>query len=163
MTQLFPVRSDPTVNFLPALAAAGGTLTPPFTGGAINNLYGLPSWGSRWCLVRAISYVAVENIGLEFDFWAKAAGNTGVIGTQAFLSRYQFTKANGVQFNGAGLYNYYVDGLAIPYLDLDTVGSLNPPTLHVAIQNVDTVAKSANAAGAVACTFWVEPMTAVQG
>jgi hypothetical protein len=152
MPILIPVISRPTVDFTAALAAAGGALTPPFTGSAITNLPGLPAWGSRRFFIRAISFTAVENIGLEFDFFSGAAGG--------FLSRYQFSKADGVQLNAAGLYNYYVDGLAIPYIDLDTVSSTNPapPTLHVAIQNVDTTAKSADAAGAVAVTFWIEPM-----
>ncbi len=87
---------------------------------------------------------------MEFDCFSGAAGG--------FVSRYQFSKADGVQLAGAGLYNYYVDGLAIPYQDLDTSSSPTPPSLHVAIQNVDTVAKSAGAGGAVSVTIWVEPM-----
>jgi hypothetical protein len=152
MSILIPVISRPTVDFLAALAAASATFTPPFTGGPITNLAGLPASGSRRFLVRAISFTAVESIGLEFDFFSGAAGG--------FLSRYQFGKADGVQFNATGLYNYYVDGLAIPYIDLDTVSSTNPapPALHVAIQNVDTTAKSADAAGAIAVTVWIEPM-----
>lgn len=153
---LFPVQSVGTVNFLPALAAAAGTFTPPFAGTAINTINGVPPIGSRRFLIRAISWTAVENIGLEFDFYSRAAGGV-------FLGRYQFASVNGVQLNGAGLFNYYVDGLALPYFDDDTINTINPPTLHVAAQNIDTVAKSANAAGAVVAIFWLEPQAGVQG
>ena len=126
-------------------------MTPPYAGSAITNLPGLPPSGSRRFLIRAIAFTAVQNVGLEFDFFSGASGS--------FLSRYQFGKTDGVQLNGSGLYNYYVDGLAIPYVDLDTVsGTLPaPPTLHLALQNCDTVAKSADASGAVTITIWVEP------
>ena len=170
ITQLYPVYSRPAVNFLDALAGTGAPLTPPFAGGPINNLYGLPPWGNRRYLIRAIEYLAepaggqfVGAPGLEFDFWGSAAGLTNVIATDTFISRYQFASVNGVQFNAVGLYRFYVDGLAIPYYDLDTASAIAPPTLHVAVQNVDIVPKAAGAAGAIACTFWVQPMELVQG
>lgn len=149
---LIPVISRPATDFTAALAAASSALTPPFAGSAITNLAGLPPSGSRRFLIRAISYTSVENLGLEFDFFSGASGG--------FLSRYQFSKTDGAQLNAAGLYNAYVDGLRIPYQDLDTASSTTPapPTLHVAIQNVDTVAKSAGSDGAVTVTFWIEPM-----
>lgn len=159
----FPVYAVPTVNFLEALAAASGSLTPPFTGSAINNLAGVPPIGSRRFLIRAIEYLAKENVGLEFDFFGSAAGPTTDPATDTFIGRYQFASANGVQYNSAGLYRYYVDGLAIPYLDLDTANSTTPPTLHVGVQNADTVAKSADVAGAISVTFWLEPMLGSQG
>lgn len=157
-TFLFPVTSRPTVDFLDALAAAGSSLTPPFAGGPINTLKGLPPINARRFLVRAIEYLAVENVGLEFDFFGSAAGLTDVIGTDTFISRFQFASVNGAQFNATGLYRYYVDGLAIPVLDLDSINTTTPPALHVAVQNVDTVAKTVDAAGAVKVTIWVEPM-----
>lgn len=152
---LFPVPSIPTVNFLEALAAASATLTPPFAGTTIDNINGVPPIGSRRFLIRAIGYTAVQQVGLEFDFFSSSGGG--------FLGRYQFTSVNGVQYNGAGLFNYYVDGLALPYFDLDTINTVNSPTLHVGAQNVDTVAKSAGAPGAITATFWLEPQAGVQG
>lgn len=155
-TFLWPVVSQPTVNFTDALAAASGTFTPPFAATAINNLYGVPPIGSRRFLIRAITYECVQNVGVEFDFYSSALGG--------FLARYQFAAVNGVQVAGAGNYLYYVDGLAIPYVDLDSVNSATvAPTLHVGIQNVDTVAKGANGAGAITATFWLETMSGVQG
>ncbi len=156
---LFPVISRPTVDFLDALASASGTFAPPYAGTAINNLLGVPKVNSYRFRIRAIEYIAVEQVGLEFDFFGTAAGLTNVVATDTFLSRYPFSSVNGAQYAGAGLFRFYVDGLDIPYVDLDSVnGASVTPALHVGIQNVDTVAKSANAAGAVQATFWLEPV-----
>lgn len=155
-SMLFPVTSRPTVDFIEALAAAAGTMIPPYAGSAITNLYGVPPIGSRRFLIRAIAYECVQNVGLEFDFFSSAVGG--------FLARFEFQSANGAEYNGLGNYLYYVDGLAIPYLDADSVNSATvAPTLHVGIQNIDTVAKGAGELGAITATFWLEPMTAVQG
>jgi hypothetical protein len=162
-SMLCPIYSVPTTQFTEALAAASATLTPPYAGSSVYSLLGIPPWGSRRFLIRSIMYLAVENVGLEFDFFGSASGLTDVIATDRFIARYQFTAANGVQFDGSGLFRYYVDGLSIPYFDRDSANSQTAPSLHVAIQNCDTVAKSADAAGAIACTFQLEPMMAVQG
>lgn len=157
-TAVWPVYSVPSTQFTEALAAAGTALTPPFVGSAIYNLPGLPGGGTGRFFIRAIEYLAVQNVGLEFDFFGSGIGQpTNVIATDRFLSRYQFLSANGVQYSGAGLYRSYVDGLAIPYVDVDTINAVGPRQIHLGIQNVDTVAKSAGAPGAVAITLWVEP------
>lgn len=160
---VFPVYSKPTVNFLEALAAAAVSLTPPFEGSAINNLPGVPPVGSRRFMIRSIEYTAMERVGLEFDFFGSSAGPTADPATDSFIARYQFSSIDGVQYDGTGLWRFYIDGLAIAYFDIDTANSVTPPTLHVGVQNVDTVAKSADAAGAIACTFMLEPNLGVQG
>jgi hypothetical protein len=153
---LYPIQSRPTVHFLPALAAAGGSLTPPFTAGAITSLPGLPAYGPRRFLLRTVSYTAVERLGLGFDLFADAAGTL-------FLGRYVFRSAEGWQQGGSGTYNFYVDGLEVPYYDKDQDGSVSPPVVHLALSNVDTVAKTANAGGAVTVTLWFEPMAYALG
>jgi len=157
-TFLAPVQSVETVNFLEALAGAAVTGTPPFVASAMNNLNGVPAIGSRRFLIRAIQVLAVQNFGPEFNFFGSAAGKTTDPATDTFISRFGFTSAMGEQIGGAGLFRYYIDGLAIPYLDLDTINTVNPPTLHVVLQNIDTVAKSANAPGQLTATFWLEVM-----
>lgn len=156
-----PAQSNPATMFVEALAAASATFVPPFAGSAIYNI-GLPkaSGSGRW-FIRAIQYLCVQQVGLEWDFWSSATGLTNVIGTDAFVARWQFASNNGQLFNNTGLFRYYIDGLAIPYFDADS--QLNAgvnPALHVACQNVDTVAKGAAGAGAVNATFWMEPQQA---
>ncbi len=157
---LFPVQSRPTVDFLAALGAASAPFTPPFVGGTVQNLPGLPPVNSRRWILRVIEYLASSDFGLEFDFFATAAGLTASAATDTFVSRYQFAAANGVQFNGTGPFRFYSDGLAIPIVDLDSVNTVNPPLLHVAAQNIDTVAKAASPTDILQVTFWVEPMQA---
>ena len=102
-TSLITVRSIATVHFLDALTAASGSLTPPFTSTPVNNLAFPPSIVGNRYLIRAIEYLAAQNVGLEFDFFSTAAGLTNVIATDTFISRYQFTSSNGVQNAGTGL------------------------------------------------------------
>lgn len=160
---LFPVQSVPVLNFTEGLLGAANTFQAPFVGGPINNLGGVPPLNGRRYFIRGIEYTAMENVGLEFDFWATATGLTADPATDTFLGRYQFASANGVQFNGTGLWRYMAWDLGLPYFDLDTLNTVTPPTLHVAVQNVDTVAKSAGVPGAIAVTFWLAPMQTVQG
>ena len=65
---LYPVVSDPAVNFLDALAQNAAT--------AMNKLYGVPPIFSRQFLIRAVSVLAKENYGPELNFFSTAAGNT---------------------------------------------------------------------------------------
>lgn len=155
-TTLFPVISRPTVDFVEALAAASGALQPPYHASAIYSLYGLPSAGNRRFLIRSIEWTAVESIGLEFDFFATSTG--GLLGSFAFI------KANGAQYNSAGVYRYAIDGLAIPYYNT-TAGysQIAPPAMYVGVQNCDVTAKSADAAGQLTVTIWAEPQESVQG
>ncbi len=155
----YRVPSNPLTNFLTALAGASSTLTPPYAATPINQVYGLPAIASRFFLLRAVSIVATENFGPELDFYAT---QTGLFedGSSSFIARMYFTGSNGWQSGGAGSYEYYVDQMAIPLWDADSFNSNNQPSLHIAMQNVDTTAKSAGVPGAVTVTCWVEPMQA---
>lgn len=149
---VYPVTSVATVNFLEALAQNAAS--------AMNILYGVPPIFSRRYLIRAINVLTREAYGPELNMFATAAGNTTDPATNTFISRWGFISANAERIGGTGLYNYYVDGLAIPYYDLDTVNTENPPSLHVILQNLSATAKSANDTGATKVTVWLQPMTA---
>lgn len=148
----YPVASVASVNFLEALAQNVSS--------AMNILYGLPPINSRRYFIRAMSIVTKENFGPQFSFYAAAAGDTSNPATNKFVSRFGFLSSMGVLDPATGCYNYYVDGLAVPYFDDDTANSVNPPRLHVILTNISATAKSADDAGAVAATFWVQPMQA---
>lgn len=149
---LFPVVSVETVNFTESLAQ--------FAASAMNSIPGVPPVNSRRYLIRAISVVTKENYGPQFNFFSSAAGNTTDPGTNTFVSRFEFNDSNGQQVGATGLWEYYVDGLAVPYVDADTVNTVNSPTLHVILENLSTTSKSASAAGYSVATFWLEPMSA---
>lgn len=156
---LYLVTSKETVNFLEALAAASGTAVPPFAATAMNNLP-ISAPGMRRFLIRVIEITAIQNFGPEINIFSSAAGLTVDPDTDSYLSRFSFTSSMGEQIGGTGLWRYYIDGLAIPYFDLDTSSSPSQPTLHVVMQNIDTVAKLAGAPGAVDVNVWLEPMQA---
>lgn len=149
-----PVVSVGTVNFLEALAAAGNAT-------AVNAIKGVPPVNSRRFLIRACSVLAMEHIGMTFLFFASAAAQTANVDTDRFISSLGFVAGQGVQMNGAGLWRYYVDGMSVPYYMDGSGNSQTPPTLNVALQLQGATAKSANAAGAVAATFWLEPLSAM--
>jgi hypothetical protein len=160
-TFLHPVSSVETVNFTEALAQNAKS--------AMNNLLGMPLTAGRRYLIRALQVLAKENYGPELNFFGKAAGLTVDPATDFFISRFGFTSAMGEQLGAAGLWRYYNDGLAIPYMDLDWLNAASaggpnsavaPPSLHVVLQNIDTIAKSAAAAGNTQVTVWLEPMQA---
>ncbi len=155
LNTVFPVTSVPTANFLDALAQHAAT--------AMNILYGVPPIYSRRYLIRAISVLAKEAYGPELNFFSTAAGNTTNPATNTFLSRWGFISSMAEQIGATGLYNWYVDGLAIPYRDDDTINTTNPPSLHVIMQNISATAKSADADGATSVTVWLEPMVGIQG
>ncbi len=64
----------------------------------------------------------------------------------------------GEQLGGGGLWRYYTDELAIPYVDLDTVGLTGQPTLHVILQNISATPKSAGVPGQTRVTVTLEEM-----
>ena len=151
-TMLFPVQSLKGSNFTEGLAQ--------WAASAMNNLPGLPIAGPRRYLIRALKILTMENFGPELNFFASAAGFTTDPATDYALARFGFVSSMGEQLGGSGLWRYYVDGLAIPYVDLDTVNTNNAPTLHAILQNISGTAKTAGAPGAIMLTVWVEPMGA---
>ena len=149
---LFAVDSVPTVNFTEALAQNAAS--------AMNILYGVPPQFARRYTIRAIEVTAVDNFGPELNFFASAAGFTTDPNTDNLISRWGFISSMGEQIGGSGLWRYYVDGLAIPYHDKDTANSVNPPTLHVILQNISANVKNASPAGAIKVRVWMTPQTA---
>lgn len=146
-SMLFRVPSNEGSNFTEALAQNQAS--------AMNNLAGLPRGGPGY-LIRAISVVTKQNFGPQFNFFSSATALTADPATDAFVSRWGFTASMAQQIAGSALWRYYIDGLAIPYVDLDTINNQNPPALHVILVNTEVTAKSAAAAGAIQCAFHIE-------
>lgn len=154
---LYPVQSVEGTNFTEVLAQNAKS--------AMNNLPGVPALASRRFLIRAILAVTTENFGPEFTFFSKALGLTTDPATDFAIAKFGFLSTMGDQLGGAGLWRYYADSLAIPYFDLDADGTMNPPKLHVVVQNISATGKSVFSvgppvAGACLLTAWLEPMGA---
>lgn len=151
----YPVRSKGTVNFLDALVQNAST--------AINAIPGVPAVNSRRFLITAARLVAVQNLDYQFSFFADTAANgqpTADVDTNQFVSQITLYAGMGYQLGAAGLYYYYLDGLAVPYYMAGAGNTTTPSTLNVALTNLNAVAKIVNAAGALSATFWLEPQQA---
>jgi hypothetical protein len=149
MVALYEVRSNPALHFTGALAQNAVT--------AVVSLPGLPRFGSLRYLLRAISVTAKEHFGPDLNFFSSASGLTTEPATDRFLSRFTFDADLGAQLGAAGLWRYYIDGLAIPYYDSDALAAGTSPLLHLTLGNVEATAKSAGAGGATGISVWVEP------
>jgi len=150
---LHPVTSNPAAHFREALVTNAAT--------PVNALPGVPNIGSRRYTIRAIQCLAIDNLGPQFLFFASAAGLTNVVTTDRLISWWMFTAASGIRIAGAGLWRYYIDGLAIPYYMDGSGNSPTPPTLNVALQNVGATTKAAGDPGLVSATFWLQPQSAL--
>lgn len=149
-TFMIPVASNGTVSFLDALLTGEST---PVNAIPASNL----AVGSRRFLIRVARLVATQNLDYQFQFFASSAEPTADVDTNRFISQIEFLPGMGFQMDNAGLYYYYLDGLATPYYVDGSGNSLTPPTLNVALTNRDAVAKLADAAGALSLEVWLEP------
>lgn len=109
--------------------------------------------GNAQNILYGVTINSVENLAWEVQFWAKDTFQTTNPDTDFFLARWQFSASDGVRDAGTGLYRYYIDGLQIPYQDLDNTGEL-----HMILVNRSAAAKTAGAGGAVRIIIWAGPM-----
>lgn len=171
------VASNPTTQFVESIgineATANYDLTLPLR--------------DAWWFIRGISIVSKEALQWELWLFTKADNMDGTLAGQNFLSSWQFWEPNVGPPATPGwpvttpdispateLYNYYVDGNMMPYVDLDQVLRRNPvynvpsgappapanaapanSKLHVRLINRSASAKTAGTAGQVLVTFYV--------
>lgn len=160
-----PVASDPTVDFLEALATNEIS--------ADVNLV-LPTRDSLW-FIRAISIVCLQNLAWEVQLFTKAANLGGTFDTDNFLGVWQFgvlvpgpPASPGYPVTEVGAspadpyFHQYIDGNMMPYYDLDQMerrnnpgtGPTNNAHLHVRLVNRSAASKIAGASGALKVTFY---------
>lgn len=149
---LFPVQSDPAVNFLEGLTQYQAT--------PINTLYGVQPIFSRRYLIRAITITTKENYGPQLNFFSTGDGDVTDPADNTFISRWGFLNVSGQQVGATGLWQYYVDGLAIPYYDAYNINDQTGQNLYVSLENTSTTAKSAADTGATKVVVWMEAMKA---
>ena len=113
-------------------------------------------------LLRGMSIVSTENTGWEIWLFKRKTTGAELITASNFIGYWTFVAGGALRIAGAGLYYYYVDGLAVPYYadDLKNDGSGQVDNdqrrrLHMALVARES-AKSANDAGAVQVNFVLE-------
>jgi hypothetical protein len=166
MPLTIPVRTKSTVHFLGALAAAGAAATEHLktignssvTAGVVPE--GLAAGGHVRSRLRSIRILSVQLLPWEVQLFHRAAGIGGaVLDTESFVGTWSFTGSgtpgDGSQATGDTFYYYYVDGLDVPYEDLDVTSQI-----HVRLINRHAAtAKIAGASGAITIEFGLEPST----
>lgn len=103
-------------------------------------------------LLRGIQIVSVENLSWEIWLFRNAQYNTTDCDTNKALGRWSFVAATAVRIAGAGLYNYYIEGLQVPVHDEDGTSKV-----HMALINRSAASKTAGDAGELAISLTLEP------
>lgn len=104
-------------------------------------------------VLRALQIRARENLDYEVWLWGTNGFNVSATDPDQGVCYgfWGFAAADAKQIAGAGLYHSYIDGLAIPYLDVNQLTQL-----HVGLVNRSAAAKSAGDAGALVIGFVFE-------
>lgn len=102
-------------------------------------------------IIRTMMIVSVQDLMWELWFWSKNTYNSSANPDANLLIGTWLFGVSGMQVGGAGLYHYYVDGLYIPYRDLDQTGKI-----HMTLVNRSAGAKTAGDAGAVRVQLGLE-------
>lgn len=102
-------------------------------------------------IIRALQILSVENLDWEIWLFRNALQNPTNPDTNGALGYWNFG-TTAVRIGGTGLYNYYIDGLGIPYLDDDQTSKI-----HMALINRSAASKTAGSGGAIKVQFVLEP------
>lgn len=103
--------------------------------------------------LRAIALISDQNLNWEIFLWGRDTfGDPADFDLNSFIGRWRFDQGDGVQIAGAGPFYYYVDGLDVPYEDLDNSGEL-----HISLVNRHATAKNAGATGEIVLKLVFDP------
>jgi len=127
---------------------------------------------SRW---RGITILSAQQLDWEVALYKTSNAYNipagGTIDQVQLAGRYRFYAADGTQVAGAGPFMYYVDGMDIPYHDLDSANAqpqpvanvaavATPPYINIVLINRNATSKSAAAAGYVQVRLSMEATNA---
>lgn len=106
-------------------------------------------------ILRGISIESVENLAWELWLFRQATAGAEAIAASTFQGFWSFAAGDGKRIGAAGLYYYYIDGLAVPYETTDAADAQRA-NLHMALVNRSAAAKTANDAGGIRIQFNLE-------
>ncbi|SRR6266508_5256391 len=162
MPQTLPVKTKSTAHFTAAIAAAAAdtahlkTKGNDTTNGVVPE--GLAAGGTVRSRIRSIRMLSAQLLPWEIQFYRKATGIGGAdIDAESLCGIWSFggsgTVGDGSRATGDTFYEYYVDGLDIPYEDLNVTSQI-----HLRLVNRHAATgKSSGAAGAVSIELGMEP------
>lgn len=135
--------TDPSAQFRGALTTGSGAdldLVLPSSLKGIN--------GNARAQLRSLTIISIQNLAWELWLWGSTTHTTLTAGVTSagsnVIGRWTFAATDAVQDNNTGDFVYYIDGLDVPYVDLDNSGKL-----HLTLINRSVTSKLANDAGAI--------------
>ena len=102
-------------------------------------------------IIRTLQIMSKEDLQWELWFYGKNTYNASADPDVNTRLGWFWFGVSGRQIAATGLYHYYVDGLYIPYRDLDQTGKI-----HMSLINRSAAAKTAGDAGAVKVVLGLE-------
>lgn len=153
------IRTDKDVDFTGALAQNAIAYANLVATGD------LAAGGHCRSRLKGLSIVSDQNLAWEIQLYSTNRfdqDNTD-LDTTPFLGRWAFAAGDGVQNAAAGPYLYYIDGLDIPYRDVDCDSHLFPTgargqgQIHLALVNRSATGKNAGATGEIVIQLYFEP------
>lgn len=109
-------------------------------------------YGNCVSVIRSIAILSDQNLDWELFFWGRNTfGSPTDFDLNSFIGKWRFDMGDGEQIAAAGGYYYYIDGLYIPYRDLDQSSQL-----HVSLVNRNAIAKLAGATGEIVVKLRLE-------
>lgn len=156
MNVVLPVRTVSSVHFTGAIAAAGAAATEHLAP-STTVPEGLAAGRTVRSRLKSIRILSVQLLPWEVQLFHRATGIGGsVIDTESFVGTWSFPGSgnigDGSRATSDTFYYYYIDGLDVPYEDLDVTGKV-----HVRLVNRHAAtAKIAGADGAIAIELGFE-------
>lgn len=102
-------------------------------------------------IIRSVMILSAEDRQWELWFYGKNTYNAPTNPDLNFSYGSWWFGVSGRQLAASGLYHFYVDGLYIPYRDLDQTGKI-----HMTLINRSAAAKTAGDAGALRVALGLE-------
>jgi len=144
----YTVRSDKDTHFTGAIAQNASEAEDIALPGALAGIN-----GNARSHLRSITILSDQNLAWEVMLFSSDTQEDTDADVDTMVGWWQFSTAGAVQLAGAGLFRYYIDGLAVPYVDDDNSGEL-----HVKLVNRSATGKNAGATGEVIIELALEPM-----
>lgn len=148
MSFSYKVRSDKDTHFRDGLAQNAVEHENIVLPGCLAGIR-----GNARAHLKSITILSDENLAWEIMLFSSDTNVDTDEDVDAMIGWWQFSTAGAVQVAATGLFRYYIDGLAVPYVDDDNTGEV-----HVSLLNRSSASKTAGDAGSLIVELVMEPM-----
>lgn len=146
----FTVRSDKDTHFTGTIAQNANENENIVVPGCLAGIR-----GNVRSYLRSITILSDQNLAWEIMMFSADSFDDADADVDTMIGWWQFSTAGAVQIAAAGLFRYYIDGLAVPVLDDD-----NTSEIHIMLLNRSATGKNSGATGEIVVELVLEPMVA---